>query len=152
MEAQDTGVFRGPVPTAPDVQALLDKFGVPSEGTLIKYEELEALLGYKHRSCRFRTVLGVWRRRLEREHRRLLITQPTVGVSVANAVERLTVSHSKRNEGMRAIFVGSEIAQSTDRWRLKTPEQKRELDHNRQLGAAFKLAEQTAAKKLLPSN
>jgi hypothetical protein len=51
-----------------DLAKLTAQLGVPEEGTVIKYETFEEILGLEHSSDRFKAVLNSWRKGIYREH------------------------------------------------------------------------------------
>lgn len=60
-------LFRGGVPTEPDVKALI-ALGV-EPGAEVTYERVEQIIGAARTSPRFSSVVAAWRRRVFREYR-----------------------------------------------------------------------------------
>lgn len=146
-----SNLFLGGVPTKPDVDKLRKAFGVPAEGTVIKHEEVEALLGYPRTSCRFKTVLESWRRSLDREHNVIFGPQRGIGIVVLPPNERIELSAHKIRVGGRIIGRAGRIAVTTDQTRL-TPDNRRASEHVQRTVASIRLAVVTSAKQIdMPS-
>ena len=62
--------YFGGIPTGPDVDALMRKFGIPGVGTKISYQELADAIGAALDSSRLHTVIVAWRKRIVREGNR----------------------------------------------------------------------------------
>lgn len=140
------GLFRGGVPTAPDVRRLVEAFGVPEEGALIPYTEIEKVLGYERKSCRGNTVLWTWRRQLLREHNVMMGTRPE-GLVALTPAERVSVGKTKIGHGLRGVRRGSVLLETTDRARL-SPELRNEVDHATRCSAAALLAARAEGKRV----
>lgn len=64
---ENVSVYRGGIPTKPDVKKLLEKFPVSTltVGRVITYEEISLVIGEPPRTSRFRTVTNKWRKEVE---------------------------------------------------------------------------------------
>ena len=64
---ENVSVFRGGMPTGPDVQKLLEEFPTSTLtiGRVITYEEISRVIGVPPKTSRFRTITGVWRKEVE---------------------------------------------------------------------------------------
>ena len=60
--------YLGGIPYEPDIRKLMESFGVPEIGSVIKYEQMAVAIATDPQSHRFRGVLTAWLRRLLREH------------------------------------------------------------------------------------
>lgn len=99
-------VFFGGVPVGPEVNRLIDQFGVPSEGQTITHAEIEQTTGAAYRSCRFRTIVAHWRKRLFKEHNLDSVAEIGVGIRFLNPVERVTVCATQLIRTSRAVRRG----------------------------------------------
>lgn len=149
-------VFKGGVPTEPDVRLLLDKYGVPEEGTVMSYSEIELLLKIARRTPRWVAVTNRWRRHLLRHHN--LVVGPINGQAfkVLSPAERISVGKTKINSGMRQVKRGYIVVEQTDRTRLSS-EMAAEQDHLKQYSlamfeAAKRISAQNKHKPMLPGS
>lgn len=139
--------FTTGIPTAPDVQKLVEEFGIPDHGRLISYKSIEEVIGVKQSEHRWRSIVLAWRKQLYREHNVILRPDPGTGFVAATASERVHISGSGYKSGLRKISRVADIALRTDDAPL-TPEEKRARDHIVKAGATLKLAAATCAKQL----
>jgi hypothetical protein len=146
-----SNLFLGGTPTKLDVDKLRDKFGVPKEGDVITFDDLESVLSVSRRTFRFKTVLNAWRKALDREHNVVFGPDRGKGLICLPPNERIELSLHKSRIGVRMVGRAGRIASCTDRARL-TPENQRAADHMERSVAAIKLALATSAKAVkLPS-
>ncbi len=106
------------VPTKVDVDRLIDKFGVPTEGSLIAKSDIAKCINEREGSNRFNSVLSAWRKLLFREHNLLTVGDGAKNIRIAEPSERIDwaasrVASARRNVG-RAVIV----AHQTDAKRL----------------------------------
>lgn len=147
----ESNLFQGGVPTKPDVDKLREKFGVPKEGAVITWKQIEDVIGCKKGSSRFATVVDAWRKAMDREHQLIFGPVRGQGLKALPPDDRIELSSQKRKSGIRMVGRSFKIATFTDRNRL-TPENQRVQDHILRSAAAIKLAVATAAKGIdLPS-
>lgn len=141
-------VFRGGVPTEPDIYRLNERFGKPKEGDEIPWEAIEAVIDEPRDTSRFRTVVSRWRKIMLRDHNIVLkaIGQGR-GLVVADPSQRIMDSSGKFKSGMRRIKQSAMLAGTTDRSRLND-EQKRLADHIQKSAAFFQGHLNTEAKQL----
>ena len=139
--------FFGRIPTTPDVNNLCAKYPDLKEGQVVRYEDIEAIIGAKKADNRFVSVVVAWRKKLERESNLIFVTMPKVGFKVAAPHERVDLSSRKVKSGTKAIIKGATIASSTDRSRL-TQEQRRVCDHISKAATSIQLATRIAPKPL----
>ncbi len=95
-------LFLNGIPTGPDVEKLMERFGVPQPG-VIPYADIEAVLGKTWRDHRFTTVRIAWLKRLQREHNVSTEMEPGVGVRVLAEAERIGKSVKGLRRGTRHI-------------------------------------------------
>lgn len=112
------------MPTAPDVQRLIDTFGVPAEGDIITWQAIEEVIKCRRRSNRFGTVVAAWRNKLEAEHARWLRTERGVGLVGANPSERIAEATGWTRQGTRKIARAGALAAATPAHRLTAEEQR----------------------------
>jgi hypothetical protein len=142
-----SNIFGAGVPTEPDVKRMIDKFGVPKEGTLIRYEQIEKVIGIEKATHRFRTVIHAWRKRMHADHNVVFIAVENQGLKAADPSERVTAASGKVRMGFRCIRRGSVIARTTDVVRLDATE-RRACEKLAEIDAKVLLAGVTAAKRL----
>lgn len=140
-------LFANSVPTKPDVDALMAKFGAPEEGKLIAYSEVEAVVNCAKGTFRFNTITNAWRKRLMRESNILLGCEAGKGFVRLEPNSRVEHGSKKITSGIRSVRRGATIVNSTERDRL-TPENKRVAEHCQKLHSAIELARATEAQKI----
>lgn len=143
-------IFAGGVPTEPDVRALIERYGVPAEGTMIPYVEIEKLIRCGRRSFRFKTVTDRWRKQLKRDHN--VATGCDCrgeGIKVLCPDERVSAGKAKTRTAVRAIRRSVDLVETTDKARL-SPEMRAEADHLVQCSGALLLAARMEAKRYQP--
>ena len=112
-------------PTEPAVNNLMEFFGVPDEGTIISWEDLEAVLSLSRSTSRFRTVVGAWRSKLFREHNVFMSAVGSGGGLVSSPPNtRVDVAARKIEQGRRAVLSGMFLAATTDHARLDADRQR----------------------------
>lgn len=115
--------FRG-TPTGPDIDRLIARFGVPEEDTEIALETIAGVIGSSANSCRFKTVVNSWRRRLFRENNVFLKGTGTKSLVVANPSLRIESAHGFIAKSKNAAVKGVVLAYGTDASRLTDAENK----------------------------
>ena len=141
-------VFRGGIPTKIDVDRLVDRFGLPTEGQVITFEDLQdALPDIEFRSNRWQTVIAAWRSHLEKKHNTILGSKRGEGLVALPPEGRIDLATGKYSTGIKMTDRAAALAIKTDRARL-TPESKRTADFLRNAGAQIRLVVATAAKEL----
>lgn len=84
-------LFFGGVPTGPEVDKLLEKFGAPEPG-VISHEQIEGVIGQRRDSSRYHTIVTQWRRRLLKDRNLDTSAELGVGVRILSEPERVDVS------------------------------------------------------------
>ena len=147
MSAKDSLIFNAGVPTAPDVTRLEEAFPDLPDGKLIQWDEMETVLHFTKTDSRFRTVVGAWRKKLERERNIILGAVAGVGLEVLTREQRCEVGGSKLKRGIRSVKRGGAVILKTDRTGLPD-EVCRAADHVVRLSAMITQTAATEAKKL----
>ena len=145
MSDKITSIFGAGVPTAPDVQKIIDETGVPNEGQIVKYSDIERVIGIKRRTSRFGTVAAAWKRRLKSENDIVMCAVENIGYKALTPSERITYSGGKIRSGVKSIKVGSVVASTTDRKRLSDDEKSRQEKYAK-AHAILTLAERSMKK------
>jgi hypothetical protein len=140
-------IFSAGVPTGPDVDRLIAKFGTPEEGTVVTYPEIAEVLGVERGSCRWGSVVTAWKKKLKRESNIVLRAVTNVGFECLDPHKRVDHVGSKYKGGLRAIKKAADIAITT-RPEPLTQREQRARDHVIMAGAAIQLAAATEAKKI----
>lgn len=140
-------IFSAGVPTGPDVDRLIAKFGTPEEGTIVPYPEIMAVLGVERGSSRWGSVVTAWKKKLRRESNIEIKAVVNVGFECLDPHRRIDHAGSKYKGGMRAITRAADIAMTT-RPEPLTQRELRAQTHLVMAGAAIKLAAATEAKKI----
>jgi len=140
--------FNGGISTAPEVNELLDKIGVPKPGDEIHYSTISQIIGIPNRrAARWQSIVGAWRRRLEREHNILLYAVENEGYKAMYPIDRVKFSAKKFRQGIKSVSRAVIVAQATDRAAL-TDEDKRTLDHVTDTGLKLRNSAAIEARKL----
>jgi hypothetical protein len=140
-------MFFGGIPTAPDVEKLVEKFGVPAVGLLISYAEVTAVIREEKESFRFKSITTAWRKLLYNEHNLVLKAVATQGYEVLDNKQRVTFSTGKYKHGLKHIRKSADIASRTAEDGLSN-EEKRARDHIVHTSGLLQLAAATEARKL----
>jgi hypothetical protein len=98
-------IFWGGVPTEPDVRKLLQHYGAPTEGTLIAYDELHAIL-HLPKGSRFKSVLSAWRKQLMKEFNIDTKAEPGKGILILAPHERVNESSKNLIQAARRVRRG----------------------------------------------
>jgi hypothetical protein len=123
MNATKRNIFASGVPTAPDVRKLHEHFGVPKEGVIVAYVDIEECIGVDRNSYRFKTVFHSWRKRLAKDHNVLLVAIAGEGYQVADPSQRIIWCASKARHGRKSIVIAATVADATDTMRLTMDQQ-----------------------------
>ena len=144
-------VFGAGIPTLPDVDNLHARFGIPQEGVVIKWTEIESVLACGRTTCRFKTVVDAWRKSLEKKHGFALVAERGVGLVRPIPDTYVETAGTKARSAMRFIGRSIKFVGMADRNRL-SDQNKKAADHFTRLGANIQLAALSAAKGIaLPS-
>lgn len=127
------------VPTKPDVDKLLERFGVPDPGTEISYTDIVRVITCERGSFRFASVTNAWRKILDRNHNIILRAIPGKGFAAMTSADRVLYCGSKYKSGLRHVARSASVAERTNRTGL-TENQTRSLDHLSRVGAAIRLS------------
>ena len=124
----NTFPYRGGVPTRPDVDKLMAKFGVPAVGDVVPYGDIETELKLVKHSGRWNAVIGAWRRFLYRQHNVHIETVMGLGYRAAPNDTRVMHASNKVRHGIKRVVQGGELAAKTSDDNLNI-DQKRARDH-----------------------
>lgn len=127
-------LFRGGVPTRPDVDLLM-KISV-EPGTRIDYATIEDMLGIVRGSSRFRTVTQAWRRRLFREQR-LQVEADGAAFVVLTAAQAVSAAATRLHRVGRAAGRTVVRVEAIDPRELDDGDQKRHFLLRRHAAAAL---------------
>lgn len=95
-------IFKGGIPIAPDVEKLFAAYGDVALGTVIKHEQIEAVLGKERSSHRYRTVVTAFRKRMLAVSRRVLDGRCVAGQGYKVLTSEQTVGHlAAEQDGVR---------------------------------------------------
>lgn len=134
------------IPTDAEVQLLLRKYGVPEEGKVITYGELEGLLDVSRSSNRFKSIVSRWRKILFRDHNTLLVAVNGEGYKVALPSERVLFGRRKFRSGMRMQVRALVVVAQTDKARL-TAEEASQAEHIVRIIRASETAARAEARR-----
>lgn len=140
-------IFSGGIPTAPDVEALIDQLGVPKPGDEISYKQIETVINVSRERSRWKTVTNAWRKRLEHEYNLYLKAIPNEGFQCMTNSERINLGVKKFNQGVSRISYSGKIVTKTARVGLSEEETKA-ADWLQQTTAQLRLTAQTRAREL----
>jgi hypothetical protein len=140
-------LFASGVPTEPDVKALSDQWPALQDGDEIKHEEIEGVLAIKRNTCRYKTVVGAWRKRLEKSSNIILKAIPTVGYVVADPEQRVNLAVSSFCGGARRFRRAGSVASTTDTSKLPVEVQK-QAAHVQSVSGMVQVQLAVQAKKL----
>lgn len=146
---QTRGVMHfGGLPTEPDVHRLIERFAVPTEGTVIDYADIAAIIRTPVAAPRFRTVTNAWRHRLSKEHNVYLRARDQQFTALKPG-ERIDLSSAKLRTGMRSVRRAHTVASSTDQARL-TVEERKQSDHVQRVTATMIQSARLQAREKRP--
>jgi hypothetical protein len=141
-------------PTKPDVDKIYPRLCQLKEGEIIEHKELEELLGISRngQASRYRTILAVARRRLERETGVVLAAIQGVGLQYPTGHEQLGCGQRICRSGIRRVGRGARIIEHITDARLPV-QQHREardfaLDRLKELRALAQKEQKVIALKI----
>ncbi len=94
-EETKSNLFFGGIPTAPDVDTLIETFGVPEIGILVSYSNVSKVIGVPKDKSRFMSVTSAWRKHLYAEYNIFMKAIMNEGFMAMSPSERITFG-SKR--------------------------------------------------------
>lgn len=144
---RDRQLYFGGVPTEPDVKRILDKWGVPTEGQTIGYDDIEALIHTPRTAHRFRTVTHAWRSQLLRAHNVRMLCVDGVGFCAGTPEQRLNEVVDRSAHVRLHLSRTVQLGRMIDGERLPDP-QRKALQHHVMANAAHVLAMQTDRKRI----
>lgn len=130
-------VFKGRVPTAPEVKALHEKYGKPAKGQEWTHEEIEGVINVERTTSRYRAITNTWRKQLLRLHQLVVDAVPGEGFRCLTDGEALRHSDKQLKSSGRKLKKARQTALAVDDTKLKTADEKALLNHR--IGAYAKL-------------
>ena len=106
-EETKSNLFFGGIPTAPDVDALIEEFGVPEIGVLVSYSKVSEVIGVSKDKSRFKSVTGAWRKHLYAEYNVFMKAIMNDGFMAMSPSERITFGSKgmkRKVKGMNKII------------------------------------------------
>lgn len=104
MTLKKDGIYRGGVPTDPEIRTLREAYPEKDmqPGTVIPYADVEALIGVERGENRWLSITTRWRKMVERETGRVVLgVEPGVGFRVLDAVQKIDLGFSKMAAAVR---------------------------------------------------
>lgn len=147
MEQEKT--FKGGVPTDPDVQKLLDKYGRPKIGQVFTYEEIADFLNTTKKSNRWCTVTWAWRRQIYRLHNIYLGCERGKAFIALKDSERLRFGIGIYKTGLVKISKAQDLVAGCDDANLTDPE-KDSKSHIVKISGSLLMSARMEARKSLP--
>lgn len=149
---QTTKIFRGGLPTDPDVAAIRERYpdAMFSKGDFIAYEAIGEVIQALPGSTRFRTVTAAWRRAVERDAGLVIECDRVRGFVVATDSRKVALGAAKLRTAYRLGHRAHALAQGVDRAKL-SPDERRQHDFLLQRSAAVMVSAQAARKAQLPA-
>ena len=118
-----------------------------TEGTIVKYTDIEDCINRKKGTSQFQSVVNRWRKKLLREHRIKLLAVANVGYMVANNSQRLNESTRSNAKAMRHARQATVLLQTVNYDKLS--EQERKIyDVNQRLNNGLLLA--SSKERIVP--
>ena len=144
-------VYRGGVPTAPDVKKLLESFTEQelSQGTIIEYSKISNIIGVDEDSSRFKTVVNAWRKYLEQTMNILLGTLRGRGFMVLSDSGKLDAASDKYKSATKLAARAVSISTTIEVKNL-TADERVSLTKLQTKAGLFALHEATKRKQILP--
>jgi hypothetical protein len=121
-------IFRGGVPTEPDVRKLMEAFGEPAPGAVIEHAAVSAAIDVPYQSSRYRTVTARWMRRLWDDCNVRVVALPGVGYQCLHPTQRLDQGAREMRRSARRARAAVKEAVTTPVAELAAPDVSRR-DH-----------------------
>ena len=106
------------------VKRLWDKFDDDAlkEGNVLRYEEIESVLGEKRTSQRFRGIVGRWKEELLTACGKVLKCRINMGYEVCDSQQRLLQAYSLQKAGVKRIQRSAVVQDTIDTSKLSNDE------------------------------
>jgi hypothetical protein len=142
-------IFNGGMPYGPDVNRLKETFPVTklTEGTIIRHEELEAVVRQQRGSQRYYGVINSWMSQQKNANGIFMVWEPATGIKVLNPAEILSHAETKTRQKIKQTGKAIRTFGWVDRNRLDETGQKR-LDHQMRVANAIKQSIESARREL----
>ena len=139
--------FFGGIPTDIEVKLLSDRFGVPKQGQIIKYDDITDVIKVQRTESRWGSVVSAWRKKLERENNIILTAVKNLGFEALTSSGRVDFSAKVFKQAIKRTGRAATIASKTNRKELSESERK-VCDHIQNTGAALRLAAAQATRQI----
>jgi len=140
-------IWSAGIPTAPDVDAILEKYRLTCPGDGVRHDQIESLLNIKRNTHRYRSIITAVKRRLERERNLILAAMPGIGFTVLDNNERVDAGSNKMHMAGRAARRAVVLANGATRTELDAEHQAK-ADHMVVVSATILGALRTQAREL----
>jgi hypothetical protein len=115
MEGQST-IERPPLATGPDVDMLVQHFGVPTEGSVIPHSSIETILGLPRDTPggRYWTIMAAWKARMFSAANTFLRAVPGVGYLACQPLRRIESCEGLHAAALRRVQFSADVARQTN--------------------------------------
>lgn len=113
------------------IKLLRSEFGVPSSGSIIKYSDIDKVLGFSRSGSlkpKWYSVVGSWKKELKTMHNIVTKNIINVGIEVLDGPKRINQAGSKYTTGLKRIGECYDISSNTSISDL-SKEEKQKRDH-----------------------
>ncbi len=121
-EETKSNLFFGGIPTAPDVDALIEEFGVPEIGVLISYSNISKVIGVPKDKNRFKSVTDAWKKRLDIKHNVIIEAIRNNGFKALSPSGRVGLGSRQIKSAVKKINNTTRILVRTDKKNLSDSE------------------------------
>lgn len=135
------------IPTRVDVDALIEKIGIPKAGDHIPYSRITEIIKVDRKSGRWNGVIAAWSKELRNKHGIELRAVANEGFEVLDDNGKANKVHGYVKRAANSFGRAERTARNIDRNKLND-ENKKVFDHTMNFVAAVKLADATVAKQL----
>lgn len=143
------GIFRGGIPTEPDVKKLLDAFADIAVDAQVTHEEVEAVLGLNRQDNRYRSITTAWREHLLEHENKQVGAVAGIGFRVFSSKDRVASSVNSFKAGVRKQVKAVNNAMRIERGDL-TQQDQHKVDHLVRVGASIAFHGQTMLRTIAP--
>lgn len=135
------------IPYGPDILRLEETFGQRQEDEIITHAELTEVLRIDATNGRYYAVVNAWRRRLKTQRNIDTTWERNIGLKILNPADRLRISETDIQRGIRKTGRGFRRMAIIPRERLDEVGQRR-FDHALQVASKLMTATRDANKEL----
>lgn len=138
-------LYRGAIPTEPDVNALMEQIGVPEEGSQISYDQITKVIGVDRKTSRWHSVVSAWRKELLDNNGIVLKAIANEGFDVLTDNGKAGAVMEYVGRARNAFRRADKVARRVNPAKL-ADDKRAAFDHYGKIRATLELAEKTAAK------